>query len=388
MTCNINKLEAEKCVGCFACKNICPLNCIDKMTVKHGFDYPHIDENKCVNCGKCVSVCPVLNKNNIKFENIIFAAQATSKSQREKSSSGGIFGVIAEKLLNEGYIVYGAALDDNPYVRHVRIEDNISPIRGSKYVQSDINDVYSLIKTDLYNDNKVLFSGTPCQVEAIKRYVESTVPSKLENLVLADLICHGVGSPVVWKSYVETLKKEGDIQIISFRDKSTGWHKSSFSYLCNGEKKLLSHTECPYMNAYGSNLCIREACFSCDFKGFDRASDITLGDFWDPNVERYKIFENDNTGISTVIVHSDRALALLQQLKLEGLIVFEEYDSEKIIKYNKCAVTSIKRNKKQKKFERLLSNGYSLDKAVPVALKRSFFEKCIDKILFEIKKSR
>ena len=384
---NIKALDAQSCIGCLACKYVCPIGCINKTKDSLGFEYPSVDESKCIECGRCIRACPVLNQGPRESNNYFLAAQATDYSKRIQSSSGGIFRIVAEKAQAEGYAIYGAVLDSNHYVRHIRTkESDFTAMCGSKYVQSDISDVYQYIKEDIQNGIKVMFSGTPCQVAAIKRFAESQQGYKKENFLFVDLICHGVGSPKLWDEYVASIGNVENVRDISFRDKATGWHTSSFSFTLGDGKKLLSHEQCHYMRAYGENLCLRNACFHCQFKGFDRDSDMTLGDFWDRNVKGYDAFVHDDTGISTVIAHSDKILRRLEALKRDGEIILQTYSKDRIAEFNKCAVASTKPSKKQRKFLKLLAKGYPLEKAVQVASKRSFPEKCANKIVFEIKK--
>ena len=196
----IDTLEKKDCSGCMACMNICPKNAIMMKEDKNGFKYPKIDEKLCIDCGLCSKACPVINKLKENLYNIkVYACKNKDENIRKKSSSGGLFTLFAKYILDQEGVVFGAKYDENLRVIHDYIEkdDNINEFRGSKYVQSDINSTYAKAKKFLSNGRKVLFTGTPCQIEGLITYLGKNY----SNLYTQDFICHGVPSPKVWKKY-------------------------------------------------------------------------------------------------------------------------------------------------------------------------------------------
>ena len=192
----------ELCTGCGACYNICPVQCINMEADEEGFDYPFIELDKCIDCRKCQSVCPMINsaKFHDETELTVYACWNKDESVRYNSSSGGVFTALAEAIIEDDGVAYGAAYDESMIVRHIAIDNkhDVKKLRGSKYVQSDIGRTYSDIKTKLVEGKKVLFSGTPCQVAGLKNFIGE----KSGNLITCDILCKGVSSPGLFNKYV------------------------------------------------------------------------------------------------------------------------------------------------------------------------------------------
>lgn len=238
-----------------------------------------------------------------------FIVKASDK-ERETSQSGGIFSVLAKFVLLKGGIVYGCSLENEKNIIHIRISniDELIKLKGSKYVQSDIKNCYKKIMDDLIAGKVVLFSGTPCQTEAIKKYlICKKVQTK--NLILVDIICHGVPSPGVWKDYLDYLeKKYGQVKNYNFRNKKFGW-KSSISTFNSNEKEIIDQS---YTTLYYYHFISRESCFNCHFKNLNRKSDITIGDSW--SAPNHKLDEDflDSKGVSLVIVNTMKGMKIFE----------------------------------------------------------------------------
>lgn len=275
-----NTYEEKYCYGCGICEKKCPVNAISMKKNEEGFRYPVIEAKKCVDCGLCKQVCPI-DMNDITGElGRCFAVVHNDKEVLLRSQSGGVFTVLSDVILEEGGSVYGAIIDDEFKVRHIKAEDKLTRNRmcGSKYVQSIIEeDIYIKIKQDLDSGRKVLFTGTPCQCAAIKKNYY-----KYKNLYIVDFICHGTPSPDIWRDYIKFKRTKIDnIEKVVFRNKEVsvkGFHSESI-YDSNGKEYISNE----YSSLFYSHLCHRKSCYHCQFAATKRYSDITMGDFWDVN---------------------------------------------------------------------------------------------------------
>jgi len=386
---NILILSKKDCVGCSACENICPSGCIAmKMDEQSGFYYPELNEIKCIYCGMCVNVCPALKKETVyssQSERLVYAAQSLNNSLKKISTSGGVFAEIARYILGREGIVYGVAMDEN-IAKHIRIDspDELFMIQGSKYVQSDTRSIFNKVVDDLNEKREVLFSGTPCQIAAITNYVKLKASDKEGQLYCVDLVCHGVGSPGVWARYIEETAKGEKLEKFIFRDKSSGWKKSSVSYEIGGVKKIINEKDCAFMEAYGNNLCIRDSCFVCRHKGIERMSDITLGDCWGYDGQ---CFHDDDSGVNLVIVHSDKGRKIFSELE-ESRVICGIYDLNLAVKSNQCIVKSTSPNDRKRVFDTCLKQGDTIKKACRKALKVNLLIRIYRGMLFRLRKQK
>lgn len=312
--------DKTKCCGCSACVQRCPGQCIEMTTDFEGFGYPKVDGKRCMNCGLCERVCPILNHMDEQNDGPLktYIAYAKDEDLRLSSSSGGMFTNFAEDVLQKGGMVFGAAFDSNFMVHHIGVADQkeIGKLRGSKYLQSRIENTYRDVEATLKTNVPVLFTGTACQVAGLKSFLRKDY----SNLITVDVLCHGVPSPVVWKKYLETVKKAhgSALRRISSRCKNYGWKK--FSVLLefsNNTEYLRTFTEDPYMRLFLTNVCLRPSCYACKFKGMGRPSDVTIGDCW--GVEQHSPEMDDDKGISVVIIHTEAGIELYQAIR-PGLI--------------------------------------------------------------------
>lgn len=332
-------IEKNKCCGCHACFNICPKDAISMQEDEKGFLYPVINEEKCINCNMCRKVCPVLNKKEeMKNKIKAYACYNRNLTERLKSSSGGIFCLIAKEIINRNGVVFGAAFDENFEVKHTYVENEkeLKQFMGSKYTQSKIGNTYKDVKDFLDNGKYVLFTGTPCQIEGLKSYLRKDY----EKLYTQDIICHGVPSPKVWKKYLEYQKNRNkeEIKDISFRNKDHGWISYRMKILFNTKTYSKDLGQDPYMQAFLKNICLRESCYNCSFKKKNRVSDITLADYW--GIDKVHPKMNDNKGISLVLVNSNKGIELFNNIKEK--ISYKETDLDQAIKYNPALIESAK----------------------------------------------
>lgn len=342
----INLKNKTECCGCHACFNACPTGAIKMQEDEKGFKYPVIDKEKCINCGLCEKVCPI--KNNTKVDNnpIAYACFNKNEDIRKNSSSGGVFTLLASAIINQGGIVFGTDFDEYFNVKHIKVDktEDLNRLRGSKYVQSDIGETYKQTKEALSKGIKVLFTGTPCQIEGLKSYLQKDY----ENLYTQDIICHGVPSRKVWNKYRDyRKKKDKEVPIyVSFRNKDNGWmhYNTFFKYKNKSYKKAASMDL--YMNAFLQNLSLRDSCFACHFKKNNRVSDITLGDLWGVNNILPEM--NDDKGTSLVVINTEKGKKIFDEISKD--IEYKEINLDDAIKYNHAMIKSVPENLNRDKF--------------------------------------
>lgn len=349
-------IENKKCTGCYSCAAICPKSCIEMKNGNDGFLYPHIDITKCIDCKICQNHCPVINPigAGTKQKKEAFAAISKNAFIRENSSSGGIFTHLAEKIISEGGVVFGARFDDSFSVIHDFAEstEELAEFRGSKYVQSRIGDVYKRVKEFLEIGRYVYFSGTPCQIAGLKAYLVKDY----NTLFTQDLICHGVPSPAVWKRYVKYHEIEKDSKTIRtfFRYKKYGWKKYSLLFEYSDNREYTQPlTKDLYLKGFLSNLYLRDSCYHCCFKGKERISDITLADFW--GVENIVPEINDDKGTSLVLINTDKGKRLFESVN--SSLDVKSVDRNEALKYNTAAFQSATINPKRSQFFTDFQNG-------------------------------
>lgn len=313
----------EDCCGCHACAATCPVSCISMQPDEEGFLYPVTDEDACIACGLCQQVCPVIHTSDSRGTRNVYAVKNNSDEIRKKSSSGGVFSLLAERVIKEGGVVFGACLNEKNEVVHAytTVKEELVIFRGSKYVQSKIGNTYRLAEEFLQAERRVLFSGTPCQILGLHRYLKK----KYSNLLTVDFICHGVPSPGVWQIYLQELRRKlsvETIQNIRFRDKKLGWKNFSFSFDVSKKDKVLHYVAPKYLNHYMrgflSDLYLRPICYQCPVRSLKSGSDITLGDYW--GADRTLPEFSDDKGINAVLINSTLGMAYFDTLSCEKKI--------------------------------------------------------------------
>lgn len=346
----IEIISKDKCSGCHACFNICPKNCIQMIPDEEGFLYPHVDKGQCIKCGLCENICPIIHKlqTNDSVTTNAIAAINLNEDIRLRSSSGGIFTLIAEEVLNQGGVVFGAAFtEDFKAVHHIRVNNsgNLKKLRGSKYVQSNINDTYKQAKNFLDTGFKVLFTGTPCQIAGLYSYLQKDY----KNLYTQDIICHGVPSPMLWEKYVEEreTKSASKTQQIFFRYKKYGWKIFSVLFkFSNNKSYVKTLREDSFMRLFLSNTCLRPSCYNCSFKSIHRPADITLADFW--GIQNVLPEMDDDKGTSMILIHSEKGKQLISNIN--NYIKSKDISIDIVEKYNPSVIKSVDYNKNREEF--------------------------------------
>ncbi len=307
--------KKEMCCGCGACIEICPVRAIRKAEDREGFFYPEVNTELCIKCGKCRKVCPTKAHDMIENENLYLGVQAKSKKIRYSSSSGGMFSIVAQYVLRRQGIVYGAAYDENMRIIHkaAETEEELERIKRTKYVQSNMDGIYEEIESHLRQQRWVLFCGTPCQADALIRYLNQDY----EKLIVIDLVCYGVSSPGMWKRYISYLEHthRGKMTDFSFRDKRNSDNGQMRSYRINGKEYAGSLYRDIYCRIYFKNYILRPSCYKCQFCSVDRKSDFTIGDFW--GIKHVRPDMDDGMGTSMVIAHSYKAKKIWDEIKEE-----------------------------------------------------------------------
>ena len=361
--------EKKNCCGCHACATVCAIHCIAMQPDEQGFFYPVVDMKLCVDCGLCEKVCPVINQSEDKKPIKVFAAKNKNEEVRRKSSSGGMFTLLAEYVLNNGGVVFGTKFDDDWNVVHSSTDtlDGIADFRGSKYVQSTIGNTYREAKDFLTQGRKVLFSGTPCQIAGLKKYLRTDY----DNLITMDIICHGVPSPKVWQDYLTALRASFRTQCgvgknsvssslnelpvitgISFRDKTNGWKKYGFEVRYDAASKAVKNTvsksandkdntflqpfpDNVFMKGFLANLYLRPSCYACVARSGKSGADISVGDYW--GIQGYHPKFDDDKGIGLILINTQKGKELFEQFDAE--CIETTYDSA--LKGNPCIEHSV-----------------------------------------------
>lgn len=314
------------CVGCGACASVCNKGCITMGADKEGFLYSEVNTDICVECGRCERICPVLHPVDSDAPLAYMAARTKDNDVRRNSSSGGLFYELAKPVIINGGTVWGARFNERYEVLHdkVRLLNELRILMGSKYVQSDIRHVYGEVKADLELGREVLFSGTPCQIVALKNFL----PKNYDNLYTVDIACHGVPSPLVWQAYLQNLAKGKRIDYVSFREKIPGWESYSVCYRIGGESKRNLRVNDPYMCGYLEGFYTRPVCHHCPIKPNHYASDLSIADFW--GINRVDSTMSDDRGTSLVAVRTKKGEELLSRANVEK----KEYLYQQILPYN------------------------------------------------------
>lgn len=404
----IQIIDKAKCCGCNACVQRCPKQCITMYEDEEGFLYPEVDVKDCIDCGLCEKVCPVLNQCESRLPLQVFAAKNKNEDQRLRSSSGGIFILLAEYIIKQGGVVFGARFDKNWEVEHAYAEafENLESLMRSKYVQSRIGNTYKEAEQFLKQGRKVLFVGTPCQIVGLKKFLRKDY----ENLLAVDFICHGVPSPGIWRNYLKEIqtersggteekavlfssqKSESLITGINFREKQLGgygWKKFGFVVhtrsLSAGDKNsvLLSSDfgANTFMGRFLANLYLRPSCYQCPAKAGKSFSDLTIGDFW--GIDKLKSDFDDDKGVGAILVYNKKAVSILNKLNIE--LISMSYSE--VIESNPSVYKSVILTKRRRLFYKKYHKTKNLKYSVLRAQKVTFWDRIQGRIKMIIERS-
>ena len=363
----LNFLDSSQCCGCGSCANACPKGCILMRPDEEGFLYPQAEEARCIHCGLCETVCPVLHPPLLPGEPEAYAAKHVSDAVKLKSSSGGIFSALAQPILAAGGVVFGAGFDGHWEVRHQYAENEaeLDNLRRSKYVQSDIGQTFRRAKNFLDSGREVFFTGTPCQIAGLKNFLGKEYP----RLLTADVICHAVPSPAVWRLFLRQTLPLEQIRSINFREKHFDWPHFYLSFLtpnglcAHGNARRLTERlgfrlqvvaaaaaaliyHNAFLKGFLKELFNRPSCHSCAFKGMHRGADFTLGDLWG-NWEGLIRKRDRRFGVSALLVNTEKGRHFLMQVpNIEWVPV----PLEKVARFNPALCSSTKAHARRTEF--------------------------------------
>ena len=346
--------DKYKCTGCMACLNACPNDAIEVIKSKDGFAYTKINKEKCIGCNLCRKVCPSNKYYKNEYNSPEFyAAFNLNEKDRIKSSSGGMVSLIARTTLKKNGVVYGVTLDGKQ-AKNVRIdnEKELYKIMGSKYVQSEVGHTLKNVKQDLDDQKQVLFTGTPCQIEGLRSYLNKDY----NNLICVSIICHGVPSPEIFKKYIEEKEEKNSSKLknINFRNKQLGWHNYNIEYeYDNRKKEVVPASKDIYMSGYLKDYFLRECCYNCQMKyGEKSTADIIIGDFW--GIESTLPEIDDDKGVSAIVINSVKGKDIFEELKEN--IKYEKVSLEDISNGNPMLVSSTGYTKNKDNFFKLMES--------------------------------
>lgn len=327
-----NLADRDQCCGCASCANKCAKGAISMQPNEEGFLYPVINTEICVDCGLCENACPALSKSSNEkneFKARAYTVQHKDDKIRYQSTSGGAFTAFAEEIIRKGGVVFGALMTDNLKVVHATISsiDDLARFRNSKYVQSKIGNSYKEAKSYLTKGTLVCFSGTPCQINGLYKFLGKDY----ENLIAVDVVCKSVPSPLIFDKYIDFKKKqEGTISDVVFRDKKRGFLYCTMAHYASHADRLEAKDQYrrgsesdEWLRLFLSGKISRRSCTICQFQSKDRVGDITLGDIWETGISSL----DDNKGTTLVHVWTSKGQALMDSIKEN--IRFEEYPIEK-----------------------------------------------------------
>lgn len=362
----ISIIDKKDCSGCGACANICPHKCISMSYDEEGFLYPIINTEKCIDCHLCEKICPIHKPIPTSRKPLdVRAAINENETIRLQSSSGGIFSLLADYILDSGGVVVGAAYTEDWNVEHIIVSSKteLKRLRGSKYVQSQTKNIYKQVSNNLLEGKLVLFSGTPCQISGIKSFLKK----EYDNLITIEIFCHGVPSTLVYQKYIKEISKGEPISYVNMRAKPEGWKLYHFEindYSASWRNDI-------FMKAFLNNLILRPSCYRCKFKEGRCGSDLALGDFWGVKTVHQEL--DDDKGLSLISLNSEKGRKLYERIKT---IKDKKIDYNEAIIQNSGITGSVKEHKNRKLFFKRINSTENIIELLKEMLRPPMWKRC------------
>jgi len=378
----IELAQKSLCSGCAACAAVCSRNAITMQPDAEGFLSPQIDCAKCVECGLCQKVCPVLVRNTPRIPLSVYAACALDDGVRLQSSSGGVFTLLARQVIENGGIVFGAAIRKSDLMvahQSAETEEELAALRGSKYVQSDVGDTYRQAKQQLDVGRQVLYSGTPCQIAALRRVLGRDYP----NCLCVEVICHAAPSPLAWQRYLAERKAKArrrtgapecgiNPRRISFRRKDFGWKRYSLSMrFMDDTEHLADRFSDPFLRGFSAELFNRSSCHQCAVRELRSGADLTIADYW--NVHEKFPGMDDDKGTSVILVNTEKGMSAWTGIRASCR--FEASDYGDIKRTNPAVFRSAPPHRNRHRFFELVRRESSFDAVVDKLLRRPLWRR-------------
>lgn len=367
--------DTKLCYGCCACYNVCPANAISMTEDDYGNIIPSISQKKCVDCGLCKKVCPAINDSDLKKPKDVYAVISKDDYIYSTSASGGAATVMSKYVLEKGGVVYGAAfVNDTSELKHIRVDklDDLEKLKGSKYVQSNIDLSFRRAKEDIKNEKLVLFIGTPCQVDGLLHYIGKAY----DNLITVNLICHGVPSNRLLTEHIDNIALGKEKYNISFRE------NNQYVLKVESSNKIIYRNmfyKDRFFTGFMRKIYFRNSCYSCKYAQQNRVGDITIGDFW--GFDQSKPFPvNANNGMSVVLINTEKGKAFFNYTSDE--FIFQKRELQEAVNGNPQLRKPSVKNRNYKRFQKLYKK-YGFEKAATKTLSISKF---LYKMVFAIRK--
>lgn len=387
----INQLDKKKCFGCRSCEQVCPKKCIKMKDDHEGFLMPFINKIDCINCGLCVRSCPALIDMDLDIDPIVYAATNKNQIFLKESTSGGIFRILAEHIIEKGGVVFGCAWNEELVAEHICVleKNDLHKLSGSKYVQSNTKSTFSEAKKYLDSGVEVLYSGTSCQIAGLKAYLRT----EYLNLLTVDVICHGVPSPLLFKKYLKWQENRIGKKIIgyNFRSKENAyWGQSLECELITAKKRSYIDSRLdPYYHHFLKSNTYRESCYSCKYANKNKMSDITLGDYW--GVGKFHPHMSNKFGTSIININSYKAQKLIYKIEQGTYFQISNYTFAST--YNENLINSSKRTAiRDDIYEGInsknLSDFFSQNLKINPNIKIRLFSRVPSKIKYFVKKKK
>lgn len=370
---NISVVPHDVCCGCKACGDACPKSCITYLKDSEGFLYPSVNDLECIHCGLCAKACPVISQKKHEEADIVYAALAPDKQMTARSSSGGIFPILALDILSKNGKVWGAAFCENLQLRHICIttKEELPKLQKSKYIQSDCSGVYKQIKRDLRAGIQTLFCGTPCQCGALLNYLGS----QPDNLLIVDFVCHGVPSQDLFDKSIDWFERKNAAKVTAFEfrckeHRSGNSRAFKLSYDKQGTHKewVGLYYDFPYYYGFNKYFTLRPSCYQCRFSTLARCSDITLGDFW--GIEKFTSEFDLRRGVSQLLCNTEKGTQMLNAILQNNNVKYMELPVQYAVNNNAGLTKPTNLSAKRDAFYQALSQ-QGFDYVAEVYLKSS-----------------